>query len=105
MLSFKEGVKITGVRSEIVLAIQVAYSVYMEYEEECVITSVVEGKHSRGSLHYSGAAFDIRTRTILKDFDKEAIKEDIRYALTDEFDVVLEATHIHVEFQPKSGYP
>lgn len=109
MLEFKKGVRITGVRPEIVLAIQVVEGCFHFFEGTyCVVTSVCEGKHSRTSLHHSGAAVDFRIKHIGGDEPEltiECIVEDIRAALTDEFDVVLEKTHIHVEFQPKEGYP
>ncbi len=95
-MTFKKGVSIRGVRSETVLAIQIAAGLW----PNLVITSVVDGKHSRGSLHYPGAAFDVRTR----DRSAASIKRFVarlRRRLTDEFDVVVESTHVHVEFQPK----
>ena len=104
MLSFKEGVRITGVRPELVTAMYVCSTVYDEFGHNCVITSVCEGKHSRTSLHHSGAAFDLRTKPYLEERIKDIVRE-IRDALTEEFDVVLEKDHIHVEFQPKEGYP
>jgi hypothetical protein len=67
---------------------------------ELVITSVTDGKHSPNSLHYVGYAFDMRTRD-LSQVDKKNLAVDLREALGQEFDVVVEKTHIHVEFQPK----
>jgi hypothetical protein len=46
------------------------------------------------------SAFDLRTRdTPIKILP--LIKKDLQEALTDEFDVVLEKDHFHIEFQPK----
>ena len=98
MISFKQGVELNGVRPEIVAAMIV---VGLVAGRDIVITSVTEGKHSRGSLHYIGHAFDIRIRDIKNPEDIDSLVMTIREHLTDEFDVVLEATHIHVEFQPK----
>jgi len=100
-LSFKPGVKIAGVRSEIAIAINVAASVYFAYGYDCIVTSVVDGKHSRGSLHYSGGAMDLRTRHLPNLATVKSISHDIREGLTDEFDIILEKDHIHIEFQPK----
>jgi hypothetical protein len=42
----------------------------------------------------------MRTRD-LSQVDKKNLAVDLREALGQEFDVVVEKTHIHVEFQPK----
>lgn len=94
----KDSVRLLGIRPELVVAIMIAASVYDMYEESFVVTSVVDGKHMRASLHYVGAAFDIRlpeSRT--SDFIRQALAGALGHA----FDVVLEETHIHVEWQPK----
>lgn len=59
-----------------------------------------ESKHSFSSLHYNGCAVDVRTRYFTDD-EKYALGDMLRQRLTDEFDVVVESTHIHVEYQPK----
>ena len=98
---FKAGVKINGIAPECALAIMVCKGIIEGYGGEIVVTSVTDGKHSRGSLHYIGHAFDLRTRDfIIKDLER--IRQSIADALTDEFDVVLETDHFHIEFQPKS---
>ncbi len=62
---------------------------------EPVITSTFEGSHSPGSLHYSNDAIDLRrvTESIL-------IKDKLVVFLGDKFDVILEDTHIHIEYDP-----
>jgi hypothetical protein len=65
--------------------------------EDLVITCGTDGKHRTGSLHYIGHAVDIR-RSSLKDAELTVGK--FRNVLGDDFDVILEPTHIHVEFQP-----
>lgn len=100
-MKFKKSVKINGIKPEIVIAINVVAEVYKAHGKELVVTSVTDGKHSSGSLHYIGHAFDART-FIFEAYELELVKKDIREALTDEFDVVLEEDHFHIEFQPKS---
>ena len=100
-MRFKKGVKIFGVRNEISLAIICVNQMFHDFTYSCVITSVTDGKHSRTSLHNSGGAFDVRTR-YLEDDEAKEIALEIADALTDEFDVVLEKDHLHIEFQPKS---
>lgn len=101
MVSFKKGVKVFGIRPEATLAIQVAALVFHSYGYPCVVTSVVDGSHSLTSLHYSGAAVDLRIRHIQVAAQVREIVGHLKESLTDEYDVVLEETHIHIEFQPK----
>jgi len=102
ILRIKEGVDLLGFQPQISLAITVAYSCYsaVEKDGECVITSCSDGQHSRGSRHYIGLAFDLRTRN-LNDEQKEALYGMIKECLTNQYDVVLEKTHIHVEYDPE----
>ena len=51
------------------------------------------------SMHYVGYALDFRTRHIAVGWHEKLAKE-VRRALTDEYDVVLEKTHLHVEYDP-----
>ena len=99
-MRFKKGVKIFGVRNELTLAMIIANEVYRNHGYGCTITSGVEGTHSKASLHYSGCAFDTRTRDI-EDWIVSSIYSDIKDSLNDEYDVILESDHIHIEFQPK----
>lgn len=94
MVSVKPGVSIRGARPEIILAIQIVADYLREKGKDLIITSLSEGKHSSGSLHYVGQAFDFR------DPDMDITPLSLR--LGTEFDVVDEKTHIHVEYQPKT---
>ena len=60
------------------------------------ITSIREGNHSPGSLHYRGDAFDIRNNSSIK------LKE-LRHAAGADFDVIQEGDHIHIEYDPKTS--
>lgn len=71
-----------------------------------VVTSTTDGKHKVKSLHYKGRAFDIRTKSLVKDATKKAVLAAIRKELGEEWDVILEDLggsneHIHVEYDPK----
>jgi hypothetical protein len=102
MLFLKPGVRITGLRPEILLAAVAAERVYEEAGHDFTITACVDGKHMAGSLHYTGAAIDVRTRDIpLADVQKLIAR--IKACLADDFDVLLEVDHIHIEFQPKQA--
>lgn len=99
---FKNGVKLSGLQPEIVTALIVANEVYRERgrPEGVTVTSVVDGKHMTGSKHYDGQAVDLRTFYFHPGIQLE-ICDMLRSRLTDEYDVVLEKDHIHLEFDPK----
>ena len=99
-MKLKKNVRLTGIRPELMIAIIVANDVYDTYNKELVLTSVLDGTHSNLSLHYAGCAFDCRTRY----FDYSTVRDvakDIRSKLTKDFDVVIEPSHLHIEFQPR----
>ncbi len=100
MPKLKPGVRLTGIRPETLLAVMVAERAYNQAGHELVVTSCVDGKHGRGSLHYSGAAVDLRTRDVPSDAMQEIVAE-IREALGADFDVILETDHLHIEYQAK----
>ena len=96
----KSGVKAGGVQPEILLAIMEAREIYRDLGADIIITSLTEGKHMPGSLHAPGKAVDLRTRHLAK-ADRGIAAQRLRVALGPEFDVVLEKTHIHVEWDVK----
>jgi len=102
ILRIKPKVSLLGLQPQITLAIVVAHSCYsnLQYDGECVITSCTEGKHSKGSRHYVGLAFDVRTRD-LPTKKRSILAGMIGKCLTNQYDVVLEKTHIHVEYDPE----
>jgi len=81
-----------------------------------VVTGMQDGIHSRQSLHYGIAyegrkrteaddrarAFDVRTRDYTEQ-EVADIQEGVERRLGPDFDVVLEATHWHCEYDPKPG--
>jgi hypothetical protein len=88
---------------------------------EAHVTSCRDGNHSANSLHYfrhdrkSHGAVDLRTwrghtnPLQMLPGEKRTYANAIRQGLQDEFpnefDVVVEATHIHVEHDPKERGP
>ena len=85
---------------ELVLALVVAERVYNDLGHDLVVTSVIDGKHIRASIHYIGGAVDIR----LPGEHGIAARNRIAVRLGTDFDVVLEDNHIHIEWQPKDSY-
>lgn len=100
MIKVKRGVKLAGLRGEILFAILVAAGVYDKRGVDLVVTSANDSKHGRGSLHYALLAVDLRTRT-LPVAERPKVRDEIAGALGAEYDVVLEDDHLHIEFQPK----
>ncbi len=100
MIQIKPKARVRGLQPEMILALTVASDVYSQYDVICVVTEGTGGKHSSGSLHYVGLAVDLRTRSIPPNL-REPVAQQIRVALGEEYDVVLESDHLHIEFQPK----
>lgn len=67
------------------------------------ITSGCDGKHMETSYHYKNKAFDIRTNDLTPEQVVEFLKET-KHILGDNYDVVLEKDHIHIEPSPRSQY-
>ncbi len=66
---------------------------------ELVITSCIDGAHMANSFHYQGKAFDMRTRIYTKG-QVAAIVDELFTLLGEDYDIVDEGDHIHIEFQP-----
>ena len=100
-MNFKKGVKINGIRAEIVIALMIAQETVRTYNVHyrLTVTSVTDGQHGNGSLHYVGAAADLRINDMM--FDVNNYVESLKIALKENYDVILEKDHIHIEYQPK----
>jgi hypothetical protein len=95
-------VRIQGITTELKFGLDVASYVYEKHGKELVITSGSEfsTRHSETSLHYSGNAVDLRT-SYFRSGEVDIVKAEIKERLGRDFDVVIESTHIHLEYQPK----
>lgn len=96
-----DSISMAGLQPQIVLALMVAKSVYDLYETPLVITSLNDAHHSYTSLHYSGNAVDIRTYNLPVGLDPHQVAGKIDDALGQDFDVLFEKDHIHIEYQPR----
>lgn len=107
-MRIKRGVRLKGdgiaIGPEIAYALGVSRQIFVEYAGvPMTVTSVLDGKHKTGSLHYKGKAADLRTRNMMAPA-RELVHSKIRSALyVWGFDVVLETDHIHIEYDPKPG--
>ena len=101
MVQFKDGVSVDGIKKETITLI-VILNTYFELRigKELVVTSCTDGKHMKGSKHYSGYAIDIRTRH-LSVCEINHLLAWFRSHHDNDFDMVVEKDHIHVEYDPR----
>ena len=97
----KNGVDLRGLTPQMAIAYTIACRCYGQYD--CVITSASDGKHGPNSLHYKGQALDLRTRH-LNGQGLQAVFHKLKDSLGPQFDVVMEATHFHIEWDPKDKW-
>jgi hypothetical protein len=104
MLHFKEGVGLAVLKPQMLIALRVVEDQMNLLHCDTIVTSCNDSQHMAGSKHYSGAAFDFRTRHTGR---SKAISDVIRKELGSlGFDVILEDLggpneHLHVEYDPK----
>lgn len=103
MAGIKDGASIRGLQPEIAIAYVIVESVYNEFETEAILTEGTGAEHSAGSLHYVGYGLDVRIWNIPEKYTAQQVAQKIRQKLGQEFDVVLESNHIHIEYQPKQA--
>jgi hypothetical protein len=101
-----------GLQPEIFFALGVAAAVKrVLFGKDCVVTSLLDGKHNCGSLHPKGFAADLRTNDLTEQERYDwfvALKMRLE---TMGYDVVWEGgvgatpattgAHIHIEYDPK----
>lgn len=95
------GARILGLRPEIVIGLTIANDVFREFGFDCIVTAGIDGSHSRGSIHYKGLAVDLRTRHVPA-AEHQKVVGKLQERLGDDFDVVLEGDHVHLEYDPKT---
>ena len=104
-LMVKDGVRFASPEQAALIAVMVFEGCWRDLKLDIVnehphITGGVED-HEHPSKHVYGGAFDFRTR-MLDEAQKEQLRALMKIRLGDGFDVVLEETHLHVEYDPKS---
>jgi uncharacterized protein YcbK (DUF882 family) len=101
MIQFlKSSAKIKIETNEMLFCAIMCYDAYKSHGYSVLITSGIDSVHRGDSKHYSGNAFDLRINNVLK-LHVKSIFEELRVKLGNDFDVVLERDHIHVEYDPK----
>jgi len=94
----KEGVILAGLQPEMRSVKKHAGLIWKKHGQECVITSGLDREHSDGSLHPFGLALDFRTNYFGKD-QVEVVAQELREALGQGYQIVVEATHIHTQYR------
>jgi len=101
LTKIKKGVDFKGIMTYRQLKIMLAVMEEWEFDNRIpVITSAVEGRHMRKSKHYTGEALDYRIYYLTHD-EKHDFLENMTEALGDDYDVVMQKDHLHIEYDPK----
>lgn len=86
-------------KSLMIAAAAINAATQLNAEWDVIITHGMDGQHMEGSLHYEGAAIDLRISNIPQHMRASYIAT-LKARLGTKFDVVRESDHIHVEFDP-----
>jgi hypothetical protein len=101
-MKLKPGVNAEGVQPPTWYMLGVAEMVYSEFNEEMVVTSLTDGIHPDvKNIHGRGYAADLRIAGLAPDRPKDIRDELQRRLFPLGYDIVLEADHIHAEWDPK----
>lgn len=100
VLHFKGDVRFDELQPQMIPALLIVMHHFSKLGVETWITSGNDGEHKVGSLHYKGLALDFRTRDVTPSL-LAGLVNGIRENLSPLYDVVLEETHLHVEYDPK----
>lgn len=103
----KAGVDLSKLAPQWGVAYPMIQYIFHEFGYACVITSGNDGQHMPTSLHYSGKALDFRTKHMAV-VDKAPVRNAIKAALGEHWDVILEAVgqaneHAHIEYDVKEN--
>ncbi len=104
-MKLKAGVSLKGVRWEMFQASIIVEYVMENFGAPCEITSGVEGKHKRLTLHKEGKALDYRTKYPQLNGRELELRDAVATALGVDYDVIMEhigepEEHLHVEYDP-----
>lgn len=105
-MKIKDGVIMAGLHLPMRLPLMFAEKIWSEIGQELVVTSALDGQHSSRSLHYFGYALDFRTRYFNEDQKNMAFRllSDSLKKYHNDYRVILEKTHIHVEYRAIIAY-
>lgn len=98
-----ESVKVENLKDVIKNKLMGLAGICKNIEGEKYIMTITSGhektaKHMKGSKHYTGEAIDIRKLDMK---NTKIVIEEIKDYLGEDYDVVEEKTHIHIEYDAK----
>jgi hypothetical protein len=105
-ITFKdESVSATDIQPVVFRGLAAAAAVFAELGLALIVTSLNDGHHRDGSLHYAGRAADVRSKHVPAG-NREQVYHDLAAALGPAWDVVFEDRggpneHYHLEYDPK----
>lgn len=102
-LYLKDGVEISGLHPGMIRALPIICRVLGSYKSPAVCTSGTDGDHMDGSLHYEHKALDWRIWYIER-WLMQGVITDLKAELGEDYDVVLESTHIHIEYDKRGRH-
>lgn len=98
----KKGVRVSGLQPEMRRVLVVFESIFKSYgvAHGITITSTNDSVHSAGSLHPYGYAVDLRRWSVNGKINGKLkqIIHKAEFQLGSRYDIILEKTHIHIEF-------
>ena len=87
-------------------ALEIARRVYLEAEQDLVVTEVFGGRHTEHSFHYIGRAADLRTNNLRADIRSAVLAKlgtDLKVL---GYQVIFEGDHAHIEpFGARADFP
>lgn len=102
MAKVKSGVRFLGPLKPTTQAIINAANLsFGQYGLDAIITSAADGKHMARSKHYTGDALDFRRWNADAKGVTVSVLRSLKDLLGSDYDIVLESTHFHVEYDPE----
>ena len=101
MIQTKQGVHLKNLEPVMMLALIPLERKFNKLGYSLIITSTDDGIHKPNSLHYVGLAIDLRIKHIKNELEIGELVDSIQSTLTSldkHFQVILESTHIHIEY-------
>lgn len=103
-MKIKEGVSLAHLTPQMALACVVVESVFRRGGYDATITSGSDGEHKGRPVlgdtvdpHYSGKALDFR-RNDIENADIPDLVRSLQLCLGQEYVVILETTHVHIQW-------
>lgn len=95
-INVKPGVVVKEFNNALLKMLEAIDKIFLVLGHVPTITSVNDGTHMQNSKHYTNEAVDLRTRD-LPVTSLPKLCNDLKRVLGPDYDVVLEADHLHIE--------